>query len=280
MRVHGAADADFVTPLVAVFAPNFFQVLDTPLPEYRQMSSPNGLAFLFPHLKNLQCVPFTNFDWKDVEFFFRESPQLLTLHISFIEGRFAFVWPALIWALSKSAPYLKDLTLEAELTPQTVPSRDLAELASLIEQRRIEELTLHDAAIASPQVLTAMANSPSLRKLTFLTLDDVRHQPCKTAVIGRGFSALTSISGQFLTVVSMLHAIKFSELQEINVKYLVIWDASQRPRLSWSWRSICTFLELVADHAPKLQSLHFQLDTREHEPLTQDDGPCAFLPLA
>ncbi|KAG8947231.1 hypothetical protein FRC00_009234, partial [Tulasnella sp. 408] len=271
MRVHGAADADLETPVLPLFAPNFFQTLNTHLRKYRQMS-PNGLAFLFSCLKSLQCVPFTNFDWKGFEFFLRESPQLSTLDISSIERRFVFEWPPLLQALSESSLHLKDLTLEAKLTPQTVPPSDLAELASLIEQRGIEELTLHDAAIASPQVLTALANSPSLRKLTFLTLDNVSRPRCKAAVISCGFSALTSISGQFMSVSSMLHATPFSELQEINVKYPVTWDASARRRLRLSWNpdSIRVFLKVAADHAPNLQSLHFQLVAINRHPSTQD----------
>ncbi|KAG8955242.1 hypothetical protein FRC00_005548, partial [Tulasnella sp. 408] len=175
---------------------------------------------------------------------------------------------------------LKNLALVAELAPQTVPPSDLAELAWLIEQRDFEELILHDAAIASPQVLTAMANSPNLQKLIFLSLDDVLHPLCNNVVVGRGFPALTSISGQFMTVLSMLHAAPFSGLQEINVKYPVPWTASPRPRLSWSWDSIRVFLEVVADHAPNLESLHFNLAANDIDPSTQDDGPCAFLPLS
>ncbi|KAG8911510.1 hypothetical protein FRC00_006364 [Tulasnella sp. 408] len=279
MRVHGAADSHTVTPIIPLFAPNFFQALDTHLREFRR-APPDKSALLFPHLKNLKCVPFTNFDWKGSEFFVRESPQLLTLHISYIEGRFAFEWFPLIRVLLESAPDLKDLSIEAELAPQKVSPSDLAELARLIEQRPVEKLTLHDAALASPQVLTAMANSPSLREITFLTLDDVLYPLCNNAVVGQGFSALTSISGQFMTVLSLLHAAPFSGLQEINVKYPVNWHPTPRPRLSWSWDSIRVFLEVVGDHAPNLQSLHFQLAANDLEPSTQADGPCAFLPLA
>ncbi|KIO19680.1 hypothetical protein M407DRAFT_30681 [Tulasnella calospora MUT 4182] len=281
MRVHGAADSHCVTPVIPIFAPNFFHAFDTYLHKFRWKHSPsNHLAFLFPRLKNLRCVPFTNFDWKGCEFFLRESPQLFRVDISSIEGRFIFEWCPLVRALLEYAPDLRDLALVAELAPQTVPPKDLAELAYLIEQRGVEELILHDAAIASPQVLTAMANNPNLQRLIFLSLDDVLHPICNNVVVGRGFSALTSISGQFMTVLSMLHAAPFSGLQEINVKYPITWTASPRPRLSWNWDSIRVFLEVVADQAPNLQSLHFNLAANDIEPSTQDDGPCAFLPLA
>ncbi|KAG9030923.1 hypothetical protein FS837_003154 [Tulasnella sp. UAMH 9824] len=281
MRVHGAADNHCVTPVIPIFAPNFFQAFDTYLHKCRwKHSSSSHPAFLFPRLKNLRCVPFTNFDWTGCDFFLRESPQLFRVDISSIEGRFVFEWPALVRSLLEYAPDLKDLALVAELAPQTVPPSDLAELAWLIEQRDVQELILHDAAIASPQVLTAMARSPNLQKLIFLALDDVLHPLCNNVVVGRGFPALASISGQFMTVLSMLHAAPFSGLQEINVKYPVAWTASPRPRLSWSWDSIRVFLEVVADHAPNLESLHFNLAANDIDPSTQDDGPCAFLPLA
>lgn len=281
LRVHGAADNHCITPMIPVFGPKFFQAFTTYLSicrrKYPSSSSP---VFLFPRLKNLRCVPFTHFEREGCEFFLRESPQLERADISAIEGRFVFEWAPIVRTLLEYPHHLKDFALVAELPPQAVPLDDLVDLAHLLERCDLEELIIHDAAIASPQVLTALASRPNLRKLVFLSLDDILHPICNPSIVSHGFSALTSISGQFMTVLGMLLTSPFKHLQEINVRYPVTWFAGPRARLSWSWDSIRVFMEVVADHAPALQSLHFNLAANDIEPSTQDDWPCALLPLA
>ncbi|KAG9001892.1 hypothetical protein FRB90_011468 [Tulasnella sp. 427] len=186
----------------------------------------------------------------------------------------------LIQALEQFTPELKDLALVAELTPHIVPPDDVIDLACLLRRRDFEEVVLHDAAIASPQILTALTESQSLQRLAFLSLDNILHSLCSSSIVGCGFPALTSISGQFMTAWSMLQAAPFSHLQEISVRYPMAWSASPRSRLSWSWDSIRVFIEVVADHAPALRFFHFNLAANDIEPSTQEDGPCALLPLA